>query len=154
LFNASNGAIFPAPVIAATSESFTLTADDGDAEVGGTGSFSEEGGDYGQVVGGTVTSSNADAVGSQWWQFPGFSYFGTETFTIVANVNQYTDLGSFSGSQQQIDPLNANGSVTITWDYNGPGPFGPAIPEPSTLILLTMGAVVSVRRFRRQHRRP
>ncbi|MCB1070043.1 MAG: choice-of-anchor E domain-containing protein [Verrucomicrobia bacterium] len=149
LFNGANATIFNSDIIAATTANITLTGNDGDAEVGGTGNFSLQGTDYGQVIGGEVTSSGSDFVGALWYDFGGRSYLGSGTFTLTASIDQYTTLGSISGVQQLITPLDVEGFVRVTYDYDGPGPFGPApVPEPTTLILFVLGAAASYRRVR------
>lgn len=149
LFNGANATIFNSDIIAATTANITLTGNDGDAEVGGTGNFSLQGTDYGQVIGGEVSSSGSDYVGGLWYDFGGRSYLGSGTFVLTASIEQYTTLGSISGVQQLITPLDVEGFVRVTYDYDGPGPFGPApVPEPTTLFLFVIGAAASYRRVR------
>ncbi|MBP7830311.1 MAG: choice-of-anchor E domain-containing protein [Kiritimatiellae bacterium] len=122
-------------VVASTSNSVSLAANDGDAEVGGTANFSAQGSDYGQVLGQSVSRSSSGEVASMFWSsLTGF--IGTGSYTLTLNASQYLNLGSLGGAQQQIDPLSVSGTVSVTYDYTGDGPPPPPqTPEPSTLVL-------------------
>ena len=127
-------------VVASTSNSLTLRADDGDVEVGGTSHYSAQGVDYGQVLGQSVTKSASGYVASTFWSM-GTGFIGTGSYTIMINANQYLNLGSLGGAQQLIDPLSVSGTVVVTYDYTGDGPPPEGIPEPSTIWLLVTGSL-------------
>lgn len=140
-------------VVASTSNSLSLLADDGDVEVGGTSHYSAQGVDYGQVVGTSVSKSSAGYIGSLFWS-AGTGFIGTGSYTLTINANQYLNLGSLGGAQQLIDPLSVSGTVVVTYDYTGDGPNPPVVivPEPSALGLLLGGSLLlalKALRFRR-----
>lgn len=142
-------------VVASTSNSVSLAANDGDAEVGGTPNFSSQGSDYGQILGQEVSRSASGYVASMFWSsLTGF--IGTGSYTLTVNANQYLNLGSLGGAQQQIDPLSVSGTVSVTYDYTGDGPPPPApTPEPSTFALLcgSLAAWAASRRWKATRRR-
>ncbi len=138
-------------VLATTSGSLNLTADDGDAEVGGTGNYSNQGTDFGEILGAPAFTLGGGNVGAIFFN----SFIGVGTYTVVAEVDQYANLGSFGGAQQQIDPLSSTGFVSITFDYTGDGPPTPGlglVPEPASIALLlsSMAILLSARRRIRQ----
>jgi len=124
-----------------TSPTITLQPDDGDTEVGGTPNFSSAGTDYGFYNGTAQSDSDSGYVGSSYWS----AYLGTGTYNISADVTQVADYSAFSGVQAQIDPLTADGTVTITYNYEDY-----VIPEPATMALLSLGIGGMV--FRRRKR--
>lgn len=135
-------------VIAATSDSLSLAANDGDGEVGGTSSFSSQGADFGQVTGGTVNNSGFGMVGSFFWGAGNLGFIGSSTYDITVTADQYVSLGSLGGAQQQIDPLSVTGMVRVTYDYSGSGPppeSGGSVPEPSSLVLVSVCGVFLAR---------
>ncbi len=134
LLNAGYGSIFVDEVVAATSDSMTLLGDDGDVEVGGTSNFSTQGSDYGSIVANNASGSGSDYVGNLFWNAGDAGFLGSGTYVIQVELDQYVNLGTISGAQQQIDPLMASGLLRMTYDFTGDGPPEP-VPEPATLSL-------------------
>ena len=122
-------------VKAAGGTTISLTADDGDSEVGGTANFSYAGTDYGFYNGSSQSDGDLGYVGS----FVFSQYIGTGTYTVNVDADQVADYGALGGVQAQIDPLSASGSVTITYTY---------VPEPATIGLLALGGLAILRRKR------
>ena len=114
----------------------SLSADDGDTEVGGTAYFSYAGSDYDYYNGTTQNDSDFGYVNSVVFS----QYIGTGTFTVDVDADQIADYGALGGVQAQIDPLNACGCVIITYEY---------IPEPATLAMLAIGGLAVLRRRRK-----
>ncbi len=141
----------------------SVSADDGDAEVGGTSNFSFSGSDYAQVIGGKYTGSRTEDVTDY-----ADAFYGTATFTVTAEALQYVTASAFGGAQQFIDPSTVSGSVIVAYNYSGSGPPPPApdpepdpdpnpdpqpsaVPEPSTMLLMSM--TMFLLRVLRVHRR-
>jgi hypothetical protein len=123
-------------VRAAGGTTLSVSADDGDSEVGGTANFSTAGGDYGAYSGGAVSDGDSGTVHSLVLG----QYTGTGTYTVTVNASQIASYGSLGGVQAQIDPLSTSGEVKIVYTY---------IPEPATMGLLAAGAIGLLRRRRR-----
>jgi hypothetical protein len=138
-------------LLVTTSQSLSLAANNGDVEVGGTANFSTQGADYGQVLGGTVNGTGTGVVGAAFWAFGSKGFIGTSTFNINVAADQFVNLGSLSGAQQQIDPLSVNGFVRLIYDYDGMGPPTP-VPEPSSMMVLTVFGVFLARVARSKRR--
>lgn len=122
--------IQPGDVKASGGTTVNLSADDGDVEVGGTGNFSYAGSDYGFYNGSNETDSDLGFVNSAVFS----QYIGTGTYSITVDADQVANYGALGGVQAQIDPLSAGGTVTVIYTY---------IPEPATLTLLAVGAVLT-----------
>lgn len=155
--NLLNGSFQPVigTLIAATSNSLSLAANDGDVEVGGTSGFSMQGEDYGQITGDSVGNTRTGTINPFFIN----QFSGDGTFTINVDANQYVQLGSLGGSQQQIDPLSVSGTVMFTFDYTGDGPppeqpeGGPStVPEPSTISLFLGSILVTFYLYRNKRR--
>jgi hypothetical protein len=121
-----------------------LTPDDEDLEVGGTAYQSYTGGDYASLTGLSGSSSASADVHSAMWNLGSKGFIGTGTFVIIADVDQYFNLGALSGAQQQFNPGKASGTITVTYNY---------IPEPTSMLALGLAAVGGIyyrRRFNKQ----
>lgn len=110
-----NFSVFYGTLVSTSSKQMSLSADDGDGTT-----FSTSGADYDALVT-SATSTNdsaylASAVFSQ--------YIGNSTYTITYGVNQYLSMGAFSGAQFQGNPVTADGSISVQYNYT--------IPEPAS----------------------
>lgn len=124
LLNASAEPLFPAALESKTSAHVDLTGDDGD----GTG-FQSGGGDYGNVVGGVVTTYGGGNVGSSYFA----DYTGSGNFTLDYSATQLADYGSLGGASAEIDALSARGYVSVIYDYT-------PVPEPAALVAPAIAA--------------
>jgi hypothetical protein len=127
----------PGDVKATDGTTLSVTADDGDTEVGGTPNFSYLGTDYDFFNGTAQSDSDFGYVSSSAFS----QYIGTGTYIITVDADQVADYGALGGVQAQIDPLSASGQVKITYSY---------VPEPAALGLLAIGGVAIL--FRRRRR--
>jgi hypothetical protein len=111
---------FYAALVSTSSKQMLLDADDGDSTV-----FSTSGSDYDSMVTAyTSTDANTYIASAVFAQ-----YTGTGTYTITYGVNQYMNIGAFSGVQFQGDPTTADGSITVAYNY---------IPEPATASMMAV----------------
>lgn len=127
--------IQPGDVKATGGTTLSLTADDGDTEVGGSAFFSYAGTDYGFYDGGPAGDSDSGFVSTTVFG----QYIGTGTYTITVNASQIADYGALGGVQAQIDPLSSSGYVKVIYTY---------VPEPATLAAMAMGSLALLRRRR------
>jgi len=129
-------AFFFGSVASTSSKEMVLGGDDGDTEVGGTSFFSYSGTDYDELVTGFTTESTSAFISSLVFG----QYTGAGTYNITYGVNQYMNMGAFSGVQFFGDPVTTDGEIRITYDY--------AIPEPGSvsLIMLVVGIAAWIRR--------
>ncbi len=110
-----NGSLNPVVgnVEALTTQAFNLTADDGDAEAGGTANFSSVGTDAVTISGSSVTTSNSGNVNSS-----GLSqYEGTGTYNLRVTVNTTLDYVVGGGAQTQTSPPTAQNTLTVVYTY-------------------------------------
>jgi hypothetical protein len=112
----------------------SLLADDGDAEViGGTPFFSYAGVDYGFYNGGSLSDGDSGFVNPTVFS----QYIGTGQYKVTADTLQIADYSALGGVQAQIDPLFADGTVQIIYNFT---------PEPATLSMLLLGGLGLPRR--------
>jgi hypothetical protein len=119
---------------ASTTVSLNVAADDGDLTT-----YSTDGPDSASYTGGSVSSFNEKTVGSTVHG----DYVGTGTYNLDFTSNQINSSTSFSGIQTQIDPVQSNGYITVTYNYTA------AIPEPASALLGGLGLLTLLRRRRR-----
>lgn len=115
-----------------SSKSMTLSGDDGDATV-----YSTSGTDFEQLL--TVATSESDSAYINSAVFG--QYTGDGIYTLEYSVSQFMNMGAFSGSQFQGDPVSAGGSITVEYDYT--------IPEPASIAMIGLvgGAALFTRRL-------
>jgi hypothetical protein len=114
----------------------SLTADDGDTEVGGTTNYSSAGGDYASVLGPSGSDADSKYVAPANWSF----YSGAGTYQITIDANQALNYGALSGIQALINPQSASGTLVVTYDYT--------IPEPASLGLAALSGLLLLKRKR------
>ena len=116
----------PTPVVPSisTSESaaLSLTGNDGDD----TNQFDVGGTDWDQFDGNPVTDSASGLIDTSLFT----GYEGTGTFEIDYDVKQVGSTTSAGGVFIQIDPVNASGSITVTYTYE------PVVPPANPAIEL------------------
>jgi len=136
LFSSSFSPI-PGQVSAYHTGTFNLAANVGDGPL----DFSPAGPDgmlyTGDLEGGVATGF----VGSAFWSAGTKGFTGTGTFNIKYSIEQWINYGSIGGIEYAVNPVNTTGHVTIAYNY---------IPEPATIVLLTIGAFASIKRKNRK----
>ncbi|NOU35336.1 MAG: choice-of-anchor E domain-containing protein [Kiritimatiellaceae bacterium] len=116
-----NFSTFYGTLVSTSSKQMTLAADDGDSTT-----FSTSGTDYDALVtSATSVSDNAYLSSAVFDQ-----YKGNGTYTVTYGVNQYLSMGAFSGAQFQGNPVSADGSMSIQYNYT--------IPEPASASLTAL----------------
>ena len=103
---------------------FNLTANVGD----GPGDYSPDPPDGMIYIGGAETDSasgfNNSVVFAQ--------YLGIGTFDVKVGTSQWANYAGASGIEYAANPVSADGSLTITYDYT-------CVPEPSSIVALLGG---------------
>jgi len=120
-----------AGVSAINSATYNLAPNVGD----GPNDFDPTGPDGAMLVGTPQTSMGMGNVNSMFFS----QYAGGGTFTINAKANQIGSLSFNSGIETATSPVNANGTITITY----------TVPEPSSTALLGLAALGLAFRRRR-----
>ena len=106
-------------------KTMNLSADDSDGAT-----YSTQGTDYDALItSSTSVSTNASLRDIE-------DYIGTDTYTLTYTVSQWMSMGAFSGAQFQGNPIGANGSVVVEYNYT--------IPEPASA---SMAALVVIAGF-------
>jgi len=119
----------PGEVSAIYSQVFNLAANVGD----GPGDYDPTPPDGLLYCGGTINKSLSGYVTSPVWYAGTKGFVGTGTYNISYTVYQWLDYGSIGGIEYAAIPGSVNGNVTVVYNY---------IPEPTTLLLLGLGAVM------------
>jgi len=129
--NKNSTSTFSGALSSLTSKAMNLEGDDGD-----TTTYSTEGNDFDSLT--TTATSESDS--AYIWSAVFDGYTGTGTYDITYGVSQFMNMGSFSGSQFQGDPVGAGGQIVITYDYT--------VPEPTSasLMLVLFAAAAWIRR--------
>lgn len=122
----------PGQVGAYNSQVFNLGADNGD----GSGNYDPISPDGLAYNGGTESDSKSDFVGNAFWRAGTKGFLGTGTYDINYSIIRWFDCGGISGIEYAITPVNITGHVTINYNY---------IPEPATIVLLTVGLFISMK---------
>lgn len=113
-------------LITCTSTFFNLAADDGDGST--TDSNAPDGAVYNP---GSESNNVDDFINSTYFN----DYIGTGAYDIILNVYPYVDVSALCGIvYYESDSVTTSGSVIIDYDYT--------IPEPATLVLLSLGSIL------------
>lgn len=131
LLNSSFQPIFQNVTVSNT-QTFNLGADNGD----GVGNYDPTGPDGGILLGQTVTGSGGGNVAAALYG----GYVGAGQFTINALADQVGKLSFNSGIETATTPVNASGSITVTYNV---------VPEPSSTALVGLAALGLAFRRRR-----
>ncbi|MCF7818284.1 MAG: choice-of-anchor E domain-containing protein [Kiritimatiellales bacterium] len=128
----AGGGLFLASLSSITTKNMNLSGDDGDTTV-----YSTLGTDFDSLVTTATSTSDSTFINSFFFN----EYTGVDAYTITYGVNQFINMGAFSGAQFQGNPVGANGSITIEYDY--------AIPEPASIAMIGViaGACIFIRRM-------
>ena len=95
-----------------------------------------------------VTSANVNVVSKK-----SVFFIGLEGLDVTGSLNPFVR-GDQGGGNYQGGSLFENGREEGTWDFNFRTYVGQAIPEPTTLLLLTLGLAVLRFALRRSTRVP
>lgn len=121
-------------ITAISSLSTTIAANDGDD----IDTFDTGGADYVDFSPIDTSASDSGMIHSD--DRAGYIASGpTTNFFITFDANQFTQVTGVGGLQQLINPSNAAGTITVTYDF---------VPEPSTALLCGVGLLVILRRRR------
>lgn len=112
------------PLSAINSGAFSLDPNEGDV----ANDFDSSPPDGMQYDGQTASDNGNGFVASAVWA----GYIGAGTFDIDFEAMQWSDFGSVGGIEYAVNPVDADGNLTIIYDYT--------IPEPTTMALLSIGA--------------
>ncbi|MDD5724479.1 MAG: PEP-CTERM sorting domain-containing protein, partial [Syntrophales bacterium] len=129
----SFNSIFATNTAVTTATGFTLQANDGDTEVGGTAQISLVGIDSYTLTGGNVTALDSGFVNSAVWG----QYTGLGTFTVTPDVTTFSSTTVTPAPQSGQNPPGLDGFFTVAYDYTPTE--GPPVPEPATMLLLGFG---------------
>lgn len=118
----------PGQVNACHSQAFSLAANIGD----GSDDYDPTPPDGMLYTGGIETDNKSGFVGSAFWA----AYQGTGTYNINYEVLPRFNFGSIIGGLEwAINPVNVSGYVQVIYNYT-------IIPEPATMILLSLGGLL------------
>ncbi len=129
--NKASGGTFYGSLASVSGKTMNLSADDNDGVL-----YSTAGTDYGVLTTSATSKSTNAYIKSSVFE----DYIGAGTYTLTYGVNQYMNMAAFSGVQFQGNPVTADGSISIEYDYT--------IPEPASmsLIAVAIGAAAWIRR--------
>ncbi len=132
-------ASIPGSVGAYQTQTFSLAADNGD----GIGNLDSTGPDGMAYVGDSESGSGTGTVSNMLWSAGAKGFLGTGAYNILCNVIQWSNLSSAGGVEYSVTPVTANGSVQVSYIYD-------AIPEPATLAILALGALIPMKKRTRK----
>ena len=104
-----------------TGSTLNLEADNGDGTI-----FDRTAPDADTHSGGETASTHVGRVNSELLG----DFFGTDVFTIVADVDQLIDFGETGGVSGQFDPVTVSANVILTYEF---------VPEPVSFVLALLG---------------
>jgi hypothetical protein len=131
IFGAAN------PLVAKTGSSLELASDNGDLN-----SFDPTGPDGQTYTGGDLLVIDGSVVKPEFLM----DFFGTDVFTMVADLDPFVDFGTGDQLSGQSDPVTVYANVILTYDLIL---ANESVPEPSSLILLALGGMGIWHRRRR-----
>jgi hypothetical protein len=117
------------------SQAFALAADNGD----GIGNLDATGPDGMTYTGHSETNTKSGMVSNMLWSLGAKGFIGTGTYDLLCNVLQWSNLNTSGGVEYSVTPVTASGSVQVKYVYD-------AIPEPATLVILALGALVPMKK--------
>lgn len=129
----------PSQLGVATGASFTLAPENGDKTV-----FDPNGPDGAAHQGGSAATYAGAYINSNYLS----DFIGTTMYDMQVNVNQLLNFGSVGGISGQFEPVDAEVTVTVTYDFHK------SVPEPTTFLTAGMGMLGFVgiaRRYRKAH---
>ncbi|AQQ72395.1 hypothetical protein SMSP2_02779 [Limihaloglobus sulfuriphilus] len=112
------------------SGSFSLEANEGD----GTGDYSSAAPDGMSYDGEAATDSGSGLVAVGAWSMGTTGYLGTSTYDIEVDITQWQDYEGDGGIELGFTPVDADGEVTVKYDYT--------VPEPATAIIFAIGGML------------
>lgn len=115
------------PAMAICNESFSLAADNGDGLAG----FDASGPDGMSYAGDVEMDVKSGLVDQTFWSMGRKGFLGTGTFNLNYSIMQWIDFGNKNLLSYGVNPLRADGFVTVIYTYD-------AAPEPSTIILFSI----------------
>jgi hypothetical protein len=114
------------------SQVFNLGSNVGD----GIGDYNSSGPDGLQYSGSNKSGDVSGFVDNMFWN----DYIGTGTYNITTSISLRLDCGDFDKLEYKITtPISTRGYVKVAYNYD-------PIPEPATIILLTVGAFAFLKR--------
>jgi hypothetical protein len=132
-------AAVPGNVGAYHSQAFSLAANNGD----GIGNIDATGPDGMTYTGSSESNTKTGTVSNMLWSMGAKGFLGTGTYNLLCSVIQWSNLTSSGGVEYSVTPVTASGSGQVKYVYD-------AIPEPATMIILALGALIPMKkRFRK-----
>jgi len=128
-------------VAARSTSTFTIGADDGDANPSAE-TFDIGGVDYRLISFPTTVTRTSNAfIGGTYWS----EFLGAGTINVQLDASQSTSVGISGAVSQQTTPPTSSGFVTVRYTTTG---SGGAVPEPSAALLGGIGFLILFRRRR------
>ncbi|HUU82928.1 MAG TPA: PEP-CTERM sorting domain-containing protein [Phycisphaerae bacterium] len=126
----------PADLLVATGDTFNLAGNVGD----GANDFDPSPPDGLAYTGVAGNDGSSGFVNPTLFGGGDTGYIGLGTFDVTAGLTQWVDYGSVGGIEYAVNPVDAEGFVTVIYNYT--------IPEPGTLALLGFGGLAVLRKRR------